>query len=568
MKKRATMIQYKDTKDYGIKISFPYDRKDIKRVQSLPGQKRGPGGEFWTCPLTLESAEKLQKWGWRMQPALVAYIQKTRFNLSEPDIPLIKIPGLGMDLFKYQNIGVQFIEEKDGNALVADEMGLGKTAQALAWCQLHPEKRPVVIIAPASLKLNWKREAEMWLPDPQVEILSGRKPGKVTGEIVIVNYDILPNDLEDYEKRVKNEIGEIEIQIKKREVKYTGWINYLIDLNPQIVIVDEVHYIKSGAAKRTRATKRIAKTAEHVICLSGTPIINRPIEFYNAIQLVDPSLFSNWWTFAHRYCGGKHNGFGWDFSGASNTEELHEKLTNSIMIRRKKEDVLKDLPDKIYSFLPMELSNPKEYYAAERNFVAFIKARSGAEAAERASHAEALVEIEGLKQLAVKGKIPQAVEWIQDVLETGEKLVVFATHKFVIKQLMTEFKKLAVKVDGSVSGKNRQLAVDKFQNEPETRLFIGNIKAAGVGITLTAASKVAFLEFPWSPGELSQAIDRLHRIGQKDSVNVYYLLAEETIEERIATLLDEKREVIEAVLDGKAPAEGSLLMELIDNYKE
>ena len=162
----------------------------------------------------------------------------------------------------------------------------------------------------------------------------------------------------------------------------------------------------------------------------------------------------------------------------------------------------------------------------------------------------------------------RAMEWIRDVLDSGEKLIVMAVHKFVIDLLMEEFAGRAVKVDGSVSGGKRQLAVDKFQNEPETRLFVGNIKAAGVGITLTASSRLAFLEFPWTPGELSQASDRPHRIGQKDTVNIYYLLAEKTIEEDIARMLDEKKTVMDAVLDGKAPEKGSLLMDLINNYKD
>ena len=168
--------------------------------------------------------------------------------------------------------------------------------------------------------------------------------------------------------------------------------------------------------------------------------------------------------------------------------------------------------------------------------------------------------------MAVEAKLPHAIEWIDDFLDTGEKLVVFCTHKFVVDALMKEFSKEAVKLDGRTSGPDRQLAVDKFQNEPETRLFVGNIQAAGVGITLTAASSVAFLELPWTSGSLRQAEDRVHRIGQKNAVNVYYLLAEYTIEEKIATLLDDKRKVLDSVLDGKETEDSSLIMDLIENY--
>jgi len=531
------MIRYKNG-EYGIKIMGFNSQSDIRAIRSLPGRKRDPKGLFWTCSLSIESIEVLQKWGYQLHPALIAYIQKHRVNLEDLDQTLIEIPGLGMELFKYQNKGVQFIEKRNGRALLGDEMGLGKTAQALAWLQLHPEKRPVVIVVPASVKLNWLREIKMWLNNGSTEVLNGIRPHPIQTNIVIINYDIL-----------------------------THWVKELIQWKPSVIISDEIHYVKSNKAKRTKAIKKLAKHTKHFIGLSGTPIVNRPIEFYNAIQMIDPTLFPNWLYFTNRYCDPKHNGFGWDRNGASNTEELHYRLTSSIMIRRKKSEVLKDLPAKIYSFLPMELTNRVEYYEAERDFIEFVKIRRGAEAAERASNAQALAEIEGLKQLAVKGKMDQAVGWIRDVLEGGEKLVVFAVHKFVISQLMEEFKNIAVKVDGSVSGPNRQLAVDKFQNEAETRLFVGNIKAAGIGLTLTASSNVAFLELPWTSGELIQAEDRCHRIGQKDTVNVYYLLAENTIEERIATLLDSKRTVLEAILDGRTPEEGSLLMELISNYE-
>ena len=196
-----------------------------------------------------------------------------------------------------------------------------------------------------------------------------------------------------------------------------------------------------------------------------------------------------------------------------------------------------------------------------------MKGVYGEEAAEKASAAVTLTAIEKLKQLAVQAKLDHALNWIADFLDSDEKLVVFAVHKFVIDAIMERFKNVAVKLDGSVSGTDRQLVVDKFQDDAKTRLFVGNIKAAGIGITLTAASNVAFLEFPWTPGDLSQGEDRCHRIGQKFTVNVYYLLAQNTIEETIALLLDEKRKVLDKVLDGIDTDEGSLLTELIANYK-
>ena len=322
--------------------------------------------------------------------------------------------------------------------------------------------------------------------------------------------------------------------------------------------------------KRTKATKKLARKVPHVIALTGTPIVNRPMEGFNIVQAVDKAIFPDFWKFAHTYCGAKHTGFGWDFTGATNRSELHQKLTQSIMIRRKKADVLKDLPDKLYSFVPVELENGSEYALAEGDFIRYVQNTKGREAAKKAKQAEHLVKIEGLKQLAVEGKITQAIGWIEDFLDNSNgngKLVVFAVHKKTIDRLMKKFKEVAVKVDGSVSGDKRDVAVKAFQNNEDVKLFIGNIQAAGTGLTLTAASSVAFLELPWTPGELVQAEDRCHRIGQENAVNIYYLLAEGTIEEKIAELLDSKREVLNAVLDGEEMVETKLLTDLIKSYE-
>jgi len=441
-------------------------------------------------------------------------------------------------------------------------MGLGKTIQALAWLQLHPEKRPAVILCPAHLKLNWAQEIEQTIGEHSVQVLSGTDTNQpIWGDIVIINYDILHNKYDT----ATDSIG----KKRKKELEYTGWVDFLIDKKPQVLIIDEAHAIKSNQALRTKATKKLAKKVQHVIALTGTPIVNKPIEGFNILQVVDKTVFPNFWKFAQKYCDAKHNGFGWDFNGASNKEELHRILTQTVMIRRRKQDVLKDLPSKIYSYVPMEITNHKEYTKAEADFINYIAEKKGQKAAAKAKNAEHLAKIEALKQLAVKGKMNQAIDWIKNFLETnGQKLVVFCVHKEMVNTLMDEFGDVAVKVDGSVSAKGRDEAVKAFQNDPGVKLFVGNIQAAGTGLTLTAASSVAFLELPWTPGELVQAEDRCHRIGQQNSVNVYYLLANGTIEQKIAGLLDNKRSVLDAVIDGKEVEQESLLTELMKSYEE
>ena len=541
--KRAVLVKYQKSGKSAIKITWPFNsdfKENLTNVKTLPGRiyHRDENPKYWTCPLSIDAVETLQAWCFKLDDPLKEFLAKSKVSID--DMPEdFDIPGLGMGLFPFQKKGVAFIEAKNGRALIADEMGLGKTAQALSWLQLHPELRPAIVVVPASLKLNWKREAKMWMDDPDVQILSGKKTtSPIIGELIIINYDILP-----------------------------AWLGKLQSIKAQTLVIDEIHYVKSNTALRTKAIKALGKNIPHVIGLSGTPIINRPIEAFNVLNIIDDTIFPNHWHYAHRYCAAKHNRFGWDFSGSSNTDELHQKLTQSIMLRRKKEDVLTDLPDKTYSVLEMEIANRQEYRRAEADFIAWVEDTKGRDAAKKAENAEAFAMIEGLKQLTIKGKIKTCIEWIKDFIDIDGKLVVFATHKSTIKILMNEFKDKAVKIDGSVPQKARQEAVDRFQNDNSVRLFVGNIKAAGVGITLTAASNVAFIEFPWGPGDLDQAADRCHRIGQKNAVNIYYLIGQDTIEGKIANLIDSKRKVLDAVLDGKETDEGSLFSELIQSYK-
>lgn len=541
LQKTTTPKRTVKVKDGKMEIRFPYSNDLLNIIRSIPGRRFNNVEKFWTAPISPDGVEKLQKAGFEIDPTLEEYLKQVKARrVQVEDLPELEVPGLKRELFPFQKQGVAFIESRGGRALIGDEMGLGKTIQALAWLQLHPEKRPAIILCPASLKLNWAKELRDTLSTrDMVQILQGTKPYPITGSIIIINYDILNN-----------------------------WIKTLQAINPKVIIMDETHYIKNSSAIRTKAAKKLAKDIPHVIALTGTPIVNRPVEGFNIFQILDRNQFPNFWTYVHRYCGARHNGFGWDFSGATNKEELNQILTSTIMIRRRKADVLKDLPEKLFSFVPMELDNKKEYSTAELEFIEYLRGVKGKKAAEKAKKAEHLVKIEALKQLAVKGKMKQAINWIKDFIEDGSKLVVFAVHKEVIDQLMKEFKEIAVKIDGSTPIPERHKAVEVFQSDPNIKLFIGNIQAAGVGLTLTAASAVTFLELPWTPGELQQAEDRCHRIGQKNSVNIYYLLAENTVEYKLAKLLDRKKEVLSAVIDGKPVEEKNLISELIESYLE
>ena len=449
----------------------------------------------------------------------------------------MKIPNFKAKLRRYQKEGVCFIENRDGRVLLADEMGLGKTIQTLAWLQLHPELRPVIVVCPASLKLNWEREIKTQTEKQDIVILNGNNP---TGRfplfrkaIYIINYDIVK-----------------------------AWEKNLKKLKAKVLVLDECHAIKNRRTIRTKAIKRIAKEIDHIICLSGTPIINRPVEIYNSISLINPELFPSFFKYAKEYCGATHNGFGWDFSGATHTDNLHKKLVGSVMLRRLKKDVLKELPEKTRTVIPMELDNPEEYKIVAKDFIKWLKEQDP-DKAERAERAETLTRIEILKQVAIKNKMKSCIDWIKQYLETENKLVVFATHKQTTQAIISAFPEISVRLEGGMDGNEKQKSVDRFQNDKRTRLFVGNIKAAGVGLTLTASSNVCFLELPWVSSELLQAEDRVHRIGQKDSVNIYLLLAENTIENDICELLEKKQKIIEAILDGENIESPSVLNSLL-----
>ena len=548
-----------------IKICFSYsDKEAFRKIASFPDVKMK--SDYWEGYITQKLIELLKELNFVFSPSLQNWDKK------EDEVKKLSLNLDTNELYKYQIEGVHFLEQKNGRALIADEMGLGKTVQALSWLKLHPEFSKVLVICPASLKINWQREAEKWaLLD--MEILNGTTPHKIKSNDVIINYDILSY----WEKHLK---------LKQFDV----------------IIFDEAHYIKNNKAKRTKAFKRLVKSVPRLIALTGTPIENKPIEIYNIVKVIDPSIFPDATDFAVEFCGAKKTRFGWDKNGATNTLRLNKILSSSIMIRRKKVDVLKDLPEKQIIKVPFEINNRIEYDQAETEFVEFLKKKFNTENLteeileelkqfakrndievseelttdeirlikehkfERIASAPVLAQIELLKQLAVKGKIDQIIEWIENFLESGEKLVVFAVHKKVVSQLMEKFKHIAVKVDGSVSQKQRQEAVDKFQKDVKTRLFIGNIKAAGVGITLTAASNAAIIEFPWSPGELNQAADRIHRITQTKQVTIWNLVGESTIEEKIITLLKKKEKVITKILDGKQYEDQSILMDLFKSY--
>lgn len=530
-----------------IIIKFNYDAELVAQIKNLDGRKYILDGKYWTCTCTLNNINSLVTLNFNLDSKLKIKHEQLIKIVTKRNTPKkyntdnIKVPK-GLSLMEFQKEGVGFIESRNGNVIVGDEMGTGKTITVLTYISNHPELTPVVIVVPATLKYNWKKEADKWLLTKRdIQILEGKKTKKLkkSSDIIIVNYDIVH-----------------------------AWRKEIANINPKVLVLDECHAIKTSTTKRTKGVKHIAKKTKHIIPMSGTPAINRPAELYNSIKLVEPELFGSFQSYAQRYCDAYFNGYGWEYKGGSNLEELYDILSN-IMIRRKKEDVIKDLPEKRRTFVSLDLTNISDYNKAENDFIEWIRENKGKRAAERASSAEKLVKVGTLRLLAVRGALANSIQWIKNFLADYDgKLVVFAVHKEIISALMEEFGDIAVKIDGSVpTGEVRQTIVEKFQNDKNIRLFVGNIKAAGVGITLTASSNIVFLELPWTPGELEQAEDRCHRMGQKNAVNIWYLLAENTIEMELAKMIDSKRNILSQVLDGQVISEEDTLSSLLGLYE-
>ena len=423
--------------------------------------------------------------------------------------------------------------------ILADDMGLGKTTSTVI-ASLESGAKKVLIVCPASLKINWKREIENY-SDAHTLIVEGKKWGS-TFKYYIINYDILKN----FHTTENSEDSEA----------YQIIVNEGFDL----AIVDEAHYISNSQAQRTQLLNDILAKIPKVWLLTGTPMTSRPINYYNLLKIVNSPLTLNWKSYVMRYCKGYQFRVGgrkvWNTSGASNLEELREQ-TKSIVLRRMKTDVL-DLPEKIVSPIWLELKN--SFYDDElSDFLRITEDNK-----EKESITVTLNRLMKLRQLIAIEKVSHTCELIDKVIEQGKKVIVFTNFTTSLDMLHEKYKKNSVVIDGRMSKDRRQDSVDRFQNEDKIKIFIGNIKAAGVGITLTAADTVIMNDLSFVPADHSQAEDRAYRYGQKNSVLVYYPVFENTIEMTVYNILQKKKDIIDQVM-GDGEYSESFASELVKN---
>jgi SNF2 family DNA or RNA helicase len=442
------------------------------------------------------------------------------------------VPGLGGELKPFQRAGVSYMLAQR-RTFLADEQGLGKTIEALASLEADAAY-PAIVVCPASLKLNWLRELERWLPGRSARALAGTRSDApiAAADVTVVNYDIV-----------------------------AARLPALQALSPRALVLDESHYCKNATAKRTQAVQRLSAAVPReglVLALTGTPVMNRPPELISQLRIL--GRLGDFGSGAQ---------FGKRFRGPDAHLRLHWHLRARCFARRLKADVLPQLPAKTRGIVPVELDNEPEYRLAERDLVAWLQSqpfdlRELDAKVAAALRAERLVRLNALKLLAARGKLHAALAWVHDFCSSGARLVVFAHHREIQRAVLERFP-AALHILGEDSHTARDVALHAFQapDSAENQLIVCSIEVAGHGITLTRSSNVAFLELDWTPAKHDQAEDRCHRLGQMDTVNATYLLAAGTVDETIATLLERKRAVIGAVTDGREEDEDGVVDALV-----
>ena len=529
--------------------------KMLALVRAIPRRAFDSETKKWYIPATQENIESLAESGWRATkksvvkaepaptiggvPVPKKYAEYMNKPEEVPEVdPVVSqreaiaaftldpsrdlVPGLR----NYQIDFIKFAAMRNGRVALGDGMGTGKTLQSLAWLAYN-RSFPALIVVNAPTKLQWQKEYRRWLSSVpgcpyRVQILYGTRPRKLDKCCsYIINWDIL-----------------------------TYWQDELAQTGFECLIGDEAQAIGNPESKRALAFRHLAAVVPECIVMSGTPARSKPAQFWTMVSCVEPQMFPTYKGFLWRYTNPRNNGWGLQFEGARNVKELHAKLV-SVMLRRTKEDVMKDLPPKMLDVVPLEAdAGALAEYTNEENSIADLQ---GIEARER---------LVNLTRTAYAVKEKSLLNWVRLFLESGEKLLLFAWHRDVVDQLckeLAEFK--PAKIYGGVSMQQRENEKERFISDPDCRLMVCNIQSGGTGIDgfQKICCNVAFAEFAETSTDMEQAEDRLHRGGQTRPVSVYYLIAPGTIDEDMAEALDEKKKVLASVLDGKEAGDLDLI---------
>lgn len=450
-------------------------------------------------------------------------------------------------LYPYQKTGVRFLRDHDGTAILADEVGLGKTLQAIRYCEHYlpaDEAGPVVCCVPAHLKTNWAREF-MAHAGRRTVVLSGERvppgtpPPADPNAVLVINHDVL---VPPFWKAMTPPPAD-------------SWVAWLAAARPRQLVCDEAQILSNPDSARTRAFRWLARRCPRTLLLTGTPMANRPADLWPLLNILWPARFPSAFDFGVKYAYPEKERGRWAYKGARNLDVLHQELTDCGFLRRRKEQVLTDLPAIRYDVVPLDC-DLTAYRRAEADALAWV-ARVSAARAESMSKAEALGKLQVLLQQTAAAKLQAAVRWVSDFLAGGRKLLLGVVHYAASDALKAHFGDRCVVVDGRIDDKKKVAATDRFNRDPNCELCVGNIQAAGTGWSCTATSDVAFLELPWRPSDVTQFCGRVHGVGRGVSgvgVGVSFLLAANTIESSMCASLQRKARWAAAAIDGDAGA--------------
>ena len=525
------------------RVAFQYHPLIVKCIKRIPSARYMTDGKCWeVATRDAQYLRLMAKWAQdKRLAATVRWLKDDEAVMSYEPLPMptLTVPhNMLIEPYDYQKEGIAYALEKK-RCIMGDEMGLGKTAQAIGTMTASGAF-PALVICPASLKLNWQREFKkfggvdaMILDDSNRGVWQNvlrltRKDGKPLCQVVIVNYESLKKF---FVRRLNR-----QERFTLKSIEFDERIHLF-----RSVIIDESHRCKSNKTQQSKFVQGIAQGKEYILELTGTPVVNNNTDLLQQLNIMGRlEEFGGYTKFVGRYCAGLNQ--------SSHLKELNYRLRNTCFFRRQKKDVLTQLPDKTRSYLVTDIDNRKEYADAERDVIKYLKDYTQAdnEKLQRTLRGAIMVKMGILKQISARGKIRNAVEVIHNTVDGGEKLIVFCFLKEVVAALKQEFPD-AVTVTGDDNEKQKQRAVDSFQEDAACKLIILNYRSGGTGLTLTAASNVLFVEFPYTASDCEQAEDRAHRNGQKNAVNCIYLLGSGTIDEYLYNLIQTKREIAHAV---------------------
>lgn len=533
-----------------LEFTFPYDAAIVTDIKTIPGRRWDGERKVWVIPSEvaetgadiLEALIKrhgfnadieVSQYLRRAAASSVAQRQASRSLESHIDLPV-------KGLYPFQIAGVEYAL-KTKRLIIGDPVGLGKSVQALTTIETA-NAYPVLFICKPTARWQMQEEVAKWLPRRRSIVLSGEATSAIEpADVVICPWSILD-----------------------------VWTAELTRVPFKSAIIDESHMAKERDAKRTKAVKTLTSHLEYRIALTATDVKSRPSELISQLEIIGRlGDLGGWHTFVTRYCSGFKDTFGWNVRGASNIEELHERMRAVCYLRREKSDVLTELPPVQYSVVPLDMKVPYAYKRAEADVVSWLGERAEAKAAmkglsqweqraarrsteAKAANAERLVRFGALKQVAAQQKIDATIEWLYDFLagSSDQKIIVFTDFRETTERVAKEF--MAPAIYGGISDRTRENARKSFQDDPATRILVANYMSAGESLTLTAAQHVAFVGLPWTPADVDQAIGRAYgRLSDIHGLVAHWLIARGTIEEYIVEMLGTKRHVTSKLVSGR-----------------